>query len=289
MRVKNQTTSQILLPRKLQRKAQQYFQGKVVVITGAGSGIGQALAWLLLDAGARLALTDISQVALAQLETELMASDAQASIYTAAVDVSDRAQVEQFSQQLLGIFGQVDGLLNVAGVAMGEVGFERLSLADFERVMAVNFWGIVHMSHCVLPLLKQRPQSLLVNVASIFALVGSKYASAYSASKFAVDGLTQALAAENLEGGLQVATVFPAGVKTNISANAVLKEKRSPEFERQLTMSPQQAASILLRGVLRGQRRIMIGRSAKALDVLQRLAPDFTWYLLNRFIIKKSM
>lgn len=257
-------------------------RNKVVVISGAGSGIGRALALHMAQAGAHLSLNDLDPEAL-RTTVEQVVPDT--PILALPVDVSDRSAVQRFAQATMDRHGRVDVVVNNAGIGMGRVPFHEMDLGLFDRMMAVNFQGVLHGCHAFLPHLLQRPESALVNLSSIFGLAGIAYNTAYCASKFAVHGLSQALQQEYRGTGLVVHSVHPGGVNTGITRNALAPSAEGEAFhQRFLKRAPEQAASVIVRGIRRKQRRILIGAEALQLDVAVRLMPDLGADLVNAII-----
>lgn len=254
-------------------------QNKVVVITGAASGIGRALAQRLAAEGCQLALADVQ---IQPLEALVASLEAQATAY--ALDVSQRAAVEAFAARVQADFGRVDVVINNAGVTVVD-SVEQLSYADFEWLMNINFWGVVYGSKAFLPLLKQAPVGRLVNVSSVFGLIAFPGQAAYNASKFAVKGFTESLNQElRLEGSrLRAIAVHPGGIATNIARSArfgatVAWSGEAQEvidtFQQKLARTrPEQAAETIVRGLRRDARRILIGPDAWLIDALQRTLP----------------
>lgn len=263
---------------------------KVVVISGAGSGIGRALAQHLAQAGACLALNDVEADALGAT-VELLGRGP--AVFATPVDVSDRMAVQRFAEAIAAHYGRVDVVVNNAGIGMGRVPFHEMDLALFDRMMAVNFQGVLHGCHAFLPHLLQRPEAALVNLSSIFGLAGIAYNTAYCASKFAVHGLSQALQQEYRGTGLVVHSVHPGGVNTGITRNSLAPSAEGVAFhERFLKRAPEKAAAAIVRGIRRKQRRILIGPEALQLDVAIRLMPGIGADLVNTIIrrqVEQSM
>lgn len=254
---------------------------KIVAITGAGSGIGRALALAAARQGAQVALSDISQSGL----DETAASLPRGSRYSARVlDVADRDAVFAWAAYVAEQHGGVDVIINNAGVSLSDrVG--HMKLEDFQWLFNINFWGVIHGVDAFLPYLRQRSDAHIVNISSVFGIVGIPSQSAYNASKFAVRGYTEALRQE-LEGTpIHVSCVHPGGIKTNIvrggrhyqdaSGSEVDHDTMSRQFDKIAMTTPDQAAQVILRGVLRNDPRILIGGDAKVLDVLARLLPSY--------------
>jgi NAD(P)-dependent dehydrogenase (short-subunit alcohol dehydrogenase family) len=263
----------------------------VAVVTGAGSGIGRALAQQLAAAGSALALADIDEAGL--LETAQSLENTGALITTHVLDVADEEAVRSFAEDVGKRHGRVTLLINNAGVAL-EGMFEEISLDDFRWLMNINFWGTVYGVRYFLPILKREKRSHIVDLSSVFGLIAPPRQPAYSASKFAVRGFTECLRHE-LEGtSVRVACVHPGGIRTAIARHARVGagvtrtglEEKVAQFERYFRTSPEQAASRILRGVERSEPRILIGSDAYQIDVVQRLRPGTYWKTLGKAFAK---
>jgi len=261
------------------------FASKVVVITGAASGIGRALAEQFAQQGARLALNDRNAAALDEAALRLRQNGA--TVLTAAFDVADKTAMFAFAAQVLEAYGQVDVMVNNAGLGLGNYPFAELNLAQFEQIMQVNFYGVLYGSRAFVPHLLQRPEASLVNVSSVYGLAGIAEVTAYCASKFAVNGLNQCLIQEFRNTNLTVHSVHPGGIDTNITRNSI---DYQPKFElfhkRFLKLSPEYAAGVIIRGIRKKKHRILIGAEAHRLDVVVRLAPILGTRLVNRILDK---
>ena len=250
------------------------FRDKVCVVTGAGAGIGRALGLALAARGARLAISDIDPGTVAQTAGAAAARGAEVEHY--ALDVSDRDAVSDHAAAVAERFGAVDLLINNAGVAAeGAVG--EIDIEDFEWVMAVNFWGVVYGCRAFLPQLIESGDGHIVNISSILGIIAVPDLAAYSASKFAVRGFSEALAGELMAAGapVRLSCVHPGGIKTDIARSARspgrTPDELAAEFELVAHMQPERAAEIILRGVARGRRRIFVGADAQALALTERL------------------
>jgi NADP-dependent 3-hydroxy acid dehydrogenase YdfG len=264
--------------------------GKVAVITGAASGIGRALACSLAGRGCHVALADIDEAGLE--ETALLLGNAVA-VSRHRLDVSDRQAITAFPQAVIERHGHVDVLVNNAGVALMGT-FEQVDEADFDWLLAINFHGVVRLTRAFLPHLKARPAAQLVNLSSLFGLIAPSGQAAYSASKFAVRGFSEALrhelAAQNSTLGVTV--VHPGGVKTSIAINARpaaaidpgQQAKMQKRFARGLTMTPERAAEIIASAIERRRPRVLVGADAKLLSVAERLMPVNYWGLISRLL-----
>ena len=260
------------------------FENKVAAITGAGSGIGRALAVELGRQGCHLALADVNAAALEETRQLLASSGVRVS--TAVVDVADREQVQAWADRAASEHGRVNLIFNNAGVAhAGTV--EGSDYSEYEWIMNINFWGVVNGTKAFLPHLKASGNGHVVNVSSVFGLFAQPGMSAYNATKYAVRGFTESLRQElDMEdSGVSASCVHPGGIKTNIAKTARMNEsmakvtgqaadKARQQFNDQLLRTtPEKAAQVILRGVQRDSRRILIGADAHAIDVMLRLAP----------------
>lgn len=251
--------------------------GKVVVITGAGSGIGRELALNAATRGAVLALSDIDEVGL--METAERARTRMArEVRTDKLDVSDRAAMASYAASVKEELGRVNVVVNNAGVALhGD--FEETSYEQFEWVMGINFWGVVQGTKEFLPHLIESGDGHLVNISSLFGLMGMPGQSAYNAAKFGVRGFTEAVRQEMLVAGhpVQVSCVHPGGIKTAIARNARTTASHDQAtvarlFDTKLARtSAETAAQVIVDGILANKPRIVVGADAKALDALVRL------------------
>ena len=254
-------------------------RGRVAAITGAGSGIGRALAEQLAQCGTHLALSDIDEVGLA--ETVAHCEGRGVKVTSQRVDVADRAAVESWAEQVVADHGTVNLVFNNAGVALGAT-IEGESYADFEWLMSINFWGVVHGTKAFLPHLKQAGEGHIVNLSSVFGLISVPAQSAYNASKFAVRGFTDALRMElEIEDcGVSCTTVHPGGIKTNIARNARMDPSAemlsgdaggADAFDKIAMTSAKKAARQIIAAVEKNKRRALIGPDAKVIDLLSRL------------------
>ena len=250
------------------------FRHRVCLITGAGSGIGQALAVNLAGEGARLAISDIDQEAV--VHTAALARGRGAEVESYVLDVSSRDAVFAHADTVRERFGSVNLVINNAGVAVSKTVLE-MPIEDIEWLMGINFWGVIYGTKAFLPALIASGDAHLVNISSVFGMIGVPEQSAYNASKFAVRGFTEALRQELLAEGcpVQVSCVHPGGIKTNIARSARTGGQTADEvaaaFDRIARMTPERAAEVILAGVRRNRGRIFVGTDAKALDLMQRM------------------
>lgn len=262
--------------------------GCVAVLTGAGSGIGRALALALARGGCGLALVDINAAQLADTAEQVRKLGVRVSEHP--MDVADRAAIAALPEQVLAEHGQVDLLINNAGVAIGGT-FEQVSVEDFDWLMAINFDAVVCMTRAFLPLLRERPAARIVNLSSLFGLVTPAGQTAYCASKFAVRGFSNALRLELTGSPVGVTVVHPGGIATAIASSARVPaglddaelQARLKRTEKLLRMPPARAAEIILRGIERDRARVIVGNDARILSWLERLLPVSYWRLLPGF------
>lgn len=248
--------------------------GKVFVVTGGGNGIGREVVLGLVRQGARVASVDVSQDGLDETARIAGAGDVLSSH---RVDLADRPAVEALREEVLRAHGHVDGLLNVAGIIQPFVRVADLSYEAIEKVMAVNFWGVVHTVKTFLPDLRERPEAAIVNVASMGALAPVPGQAAYGASKAAVKLLTEALYAELRGTPVAVTVVFPGAIATNIAQNSGAMppgmDASSASRAATKTTSAPDAADRIIAGMAKGAYRVTVGKDARALDRLSRVAP----------------
>lgn len=256
------------------------FGGRVAAITGAGSGIGRALAHELAGRGSHLALADVDEEGLA--ETAAACGGAGVKVTTRRLDVADRSGVFAWAGEVVEEHGRVDLVVNNAGVAL-VAGVADMELDDLEWLMGVNFFGVVYGTKAFLPHLLERGEGHIVNVSSVFGLMAVPTQSAYTAAKFAVRGFTDALRME-LEidrSGVSCTTVHPGGVRTNIARHAKVEESLAAavggrqgfaqRFERSAVTKPATAARKILAAVERDRARVLIGPDARFIDLVSRL------------------
>jgi NAD(P)-dependent dehydrogenase (short-subunit alcohol dehydrogenase family) len=245
---------------------------KVFVVTGGGNGIGREVVLGLLARGARVAAVDFSEAGLA--ETQRLAA-ASLGLSTHRLDVTNRAAVLELPDAVVQAHGQVDGLLNVAGIIQPFVTIAELDFADIERVMNVNFWGVVNTTKAFLPHLLARPRAAVLNVSSMGGFLPVPGQAAYGASKAAVKLFTEALYAETRDSNISVTVVFPGGVGTNITANSgvAVPQLKGGSGKLPKTTSPSEAGRQVIEGLERGSFRVRIGGDARFMDRLSRLSP----------------
>ncbi|MGE2836347.1 SDR family NAD(P)-dependent oxidoreductase [Mycobacterium sp. SMC-4] len=252
------------------------FTGKVAVVTGAGSGIGRALALALGRSGASVAICDIDTEGLAETEQQL--KDIGAQVKSDRLNVTERAAFEAYAEDVVKHFGKVNQIYNNAGIAYSGT-VEATAIKDIERVFDVDYWGVVNGTKIFLPHLIASGDGHVVNISSVFGLLGIPGQSSYCAAKFAVRGFTEALSQEMATAGhpVKVTCVHPGGIKTAIARNMTAAEGLDPtelarEFDtRMARTTPEEAARVILDGVRRGKRRVLIGNDARAFEAVTRI------------------
>lgn len=250
--------------------------GSVVVVTGGGNGIGREVVLDLLGKGARVVALDLSEAGLE--ETTTLAGRGAERLTTRPLDVTDQAAVDALAADVVAAHGHVDAVVNVAGIIQRFVPVARLERREIEKVLAVNFWGVVNVTTAFLPHLQARPRAALVNVASMGALVPFPGQSAYGASKAAVKLFTEGLQAESEGTGLAVTIVFPGAIGTEITKNSGVESPGGRDVDAaeaaSRTTSPVDAARTIVRAIEKGTPRVRIGKDAVLLDRLARLMPS---------------
>jgi NAD(P)-dependent dehydrogenase (short-subunit alcohol dehydrogenase family) len=251
------------------------FKDKVAVVTGAASGMGRSLAVQLTAAGARVAISDVNGDGLK--ETARLCLEAGAEPRFDTLDVSDRAAVHAYADAIAAEFGAVNLVINNAGITIfGTV--EDSPYEDIEKVMNIDFWGVVHGTKAFLPHLIASGDGHVVNISSVFGLFGYPTQSSYNAAKFAVRGFTESLRQEMLQSKqpVQVTCVHPGGIKTNIvnlasASNGADLSNLQRSFQKMARTTADEAATVILNGVRAGKPRVLIGADAHLFDVSVRL------------------
>jgi NAD(P)-dependent dehydrogenase (short-subunit alcohol dehydrogenase family) len=262
------------------------FNGKVAAITGAASGMGRALAVALAREGCHLALADKNPQGLAQTVAQARAATLlPLRISSQELDVGDREAMFAWAAASAAEHGQINLIFNNAGVALSST-VEGSSLADLEWIVDVNFWGVVHGTQAFLPYLRQSGDGHIINTSSVFGLFSQPGMSGYNATKFAVRGFTESLRQElDLQkSGVSATCVHPGGIRTDICRSSRIdanmtgflihsEQQARADFEKLFITDADQAAKVILNGVRKNKRRVLIGRDAYFLDLLARCLP----------------
>jgi NAD(P)-dependent dehydrogenase (short-subunit alcohol dehydrogenase family) len=269
--------------------ADMRLENRTAVVTGAASGIGRAVAISLARRGCHLALADVNELGLA--ETANMTASNRVRVTRHTLDVADHAAVAAFPQTVTSGHPGVDVLVNNAGVALGGY-FKDLSEDNFEWLFNINFWGVVRMTRAFLPLLQAADDARLVNVSSLYGIIAPPGQTAYSASKFAVRGFSEALRRALKGSKIGVTVVHPGGVATSIASNARPPAKATPEeiaaaqarANKLLKMPPVEAGEIIVKGIERRKPRVLVGSDAKFISLMERLMPVSYWDVLMKLV-----
>lgn len=259
------------------------FQDRVAVVTGAAGGIGRAVAVGLAKKGCHLAISDVNEAGLN--ETAALIKEFGRNVTTHIVDVSDKAQMEAFAASVEAELGPAAILVNNAGVTVTEP-FEEHSLEDFEWIVGINFWGVVYGCKFFLPQLRKNDEGHIVNLSSVFGLMGVPLQSSYCATKFAVRGFSESLWAELKDSNITVTSVHPAGVKTNIARDGRTADPRRAKLAMKVLektgVSPDFAAKRIIKAIESKKMRLMVSRDSYAIDGVKRLAPAITQFFVYR-------
>ncbi|MDP8999030.1 MAG: SDR family NAD(P)-dependent oxidoreductase [Myxococcota bacterium] len=263
---------------------------KVVAITGAASGIGRALALRLAAKGARLAISDVNESGLRETATLLAATASDVSVHV--VDVRRRQVVQRYAEEVERQHGGADIVINNAGLAV-RASLEEVSYQDFETVIDVNLWGVIHGTKAFLPLLRKRAEGHIVNISSINAMVPFINNGPYNISKYAVLGLSETLIQELQGQPIHVTCVHPGGIRTDIVRNCKgATEGDVAMFEKLARTSPREAADAIIAGIEKNKEQVFIGVDAKAMAVAKRLFPRWVLHrtatLMHRLEKKRT-
>lgn len=255
--------------------------GKVILVTGAGSGIGKELALALLKRGAKVAAVDIKEEALNSLKSQAENKD----LKTYVVDISDKESISVLPEKVTKDFGNIDGIINNAGIIQPFVKINKLEYEAIDRVMNINFYGTLYMTKAFLPLLLKRPEASIVNISSMGGFLPVPGQSIYGASKAAVKLFTEGLRAELLDTNVRVTIVFPGGTKTNIVENSGIKPPPGADTGKSKfpTISACEAAECIIQAIEKGKPQLLTGKDSKMMNLLYRMNPVFA----TNFIAKQ--
>ena len=275
-------------------KATWNLQGGVAAITGAGSGIGAALAVELARRGMQVALADRTAPGLEATAETARKTGTKVSTYI--FDVTDRAVAAAWPQAVVAQHGRVTVLVNNAGIAVGGT-FDQVDAADFDQLMEINFAAPVRLTRAFLPLLSREPAAQIVNVSSILGIVATPGQTAYCSSKFALRGFSESLRHELTAAGspVGITLVHPGGVRTAIAssakvprgADAAQLEQQQRAWKQMLSMAPEQAARIIADAIAQRAPRVLVGEDAKQAAFLQRVMPVDYWKVMARGIARR--
>ena len=261
---------------------------KIIVVTGAGSGIGRELTLQLLQKNANVVGIDIHDNALA--ETQQLAGVGDDRFKGFILDISNQEQVEALPDQVVQHFGAVDGIINNAGIIQKFIHVNDLDYAQIHRVMNVNFFGTLYLTKAFLPYFLQRPEAHIVNISSMGGFIPFPGQTIYGAAKAAVKILTEGLYAELKDTNVHVTVVHPGAIATNITENSGLgKPKIDPDKPKaQMAMPASKAAEIIIRAMENNKYRVTVGKDAMLLDILYRISPRFATNFIGK-MMKKAL
>ncbi len=268
-------------------------RGAAAAVTGAAGGIGRALALELAARGCDLALADRDEAGLQAVAAEI-AKAGQRKVTVHRVDVGEPSQIADFAQAAISAHPGLNIVVNNAGVALlGQ--FTEIDQAQFDWLMNINFWGVVHSTRAFLPHLARQRAAHIVNLSSIFGIIAPPGQTAYAAAKFAVRGFSESLRHElqTANSPVHLTVVHPGGVATNIARNSrtgigvtdnAQRAEAIERFDKVAKTTPQAAALRIIQGIEKNKPRILIGNDARMIDILQRLRPGTYWKVLAKKI-----
>lgn len=258
-----------------------HVRNKVVAVTGGGNGIGRQVVLELLRRGARVAAVDVRQDGLDETAEIAGAGDA---LQVFAVDITDRLATAALPEKVIGGFGQVDAVINVAGIIQPFVPLNDLDYDAIDRVIAVNLYGTINIVKAFLPHLLNRPEAHLATVSSMGGFLPVPGQTIYGATKAAVKLMTEGLYAELLDTSVRVTVVMPGAVATEITENSgvaapPVDEEAASKFP---TTSAEDAATIILDGIEKDRLHVYVGRDSLMMGALNRLAPKRSTHIIQR-------
>jgi short-subunit dehydrogenase len=263
-----------------------HLRGATVVITGAASGIGAALALCLARRGANLALVDRNAAGLQEVAAQVQAEGTRTSVHV--LDVTDHGALRDLPEAVLAEHGHVSVLVNNAGVALAGT-FAQITLEDMEWLFAINFWAPVRLTRAFMYALAQEPAAHIVNISSLFGLIAPPGQAAYCSAKFALRGFSESLRHELEGSAISLTVVHPGGVRTEIANSARIPQSIDPaearahmkEFNKLLRTPPAEAAELIAQAIEARAKRLIIGKDARMAERLQRLFPANYWRLMK--------
>jgi short-subunit dehydrogenase len=266
---------------------------RVAVVTGAASGIGRATSIELAREGCDLAICDVNDGGLAETAAEIRALGRRVCVHH--VDVSDKERMRRYADEVIAEYNQVNVLVNNAGVSV-TAEFDQHSIEDWEWIVGINFWGVLYGCKFFLPYLKQADEAHIVNLSSVFGIIGVPSQASYCATKFAVRGLSESLWVELKPLNIGVTSVHPAGVRTNIakSSRAAREDLKNQAIEiiERFSVTPERCAKLIVSAIKKNKMRQLVTRESYIIDTVKRLWPALPQRILHygyvRGVLKKE-
>ena len=267
------------------------FKGKIVVITGAGSGIGKSLALEFGKLGAKLALNDYNHEGLSET-CQILQKDGYDQIYFETFDVSDNNDFLRFAENIKNKWGNAHVIINNAGIAGGTKPSFITPLSEYKKVMEINFFGVLNGTKAFLPQLVANNEGAIVNLSSVMGLIGYPSLSDYCASKFAIRGYTESLALEFHSSPISIHCVHPGGINTNINESKLNNDVNNDRIARKLLITPPELmAKRIIKGIVRSEPRIVFGNQTNPVRLVSLLPKKFAnnliWKRVKNLLIKK--
>lgn len=247
-------------------------KGKIAVVTGAGSGMGRCMTLQLSEKGAIVIATDKNKETLE--ETKNLSKKGKIHIYT--VDASKEKEIFTFAENIIKEFGHIDILINNAGFALGKIPLKDVKMEDFKQLVDVNLWGVINHTKAFIDVLLERPEASIVNISSLFGIIGIADQVPYCTTKFAVRGFSESLRMEMIGTNVVVTCVHPGGIKTNIAKNSINygQEELMEKFEKNmLRISADEAAHDIINSIQKKKERLLIGIEVDIIDRIVRSFP----------------
>ncbi|MFN5214593.1 MAG: SDR family NAD(P)-dependent oxidoreductase [Bacteroidota bacterium] len=265
-------------------------KNKVIVVTGAGNGIGRETVIQLVQKGARVAAVDLNNHFLDETKSIINPNERTLSLHVA--DISNRRAIDQLVLDVIAFHGQVDAVVNIAGIIQPFIKINDLTYGTIEHILNVNFYGTVYLTKSFMPLLLERPEAHILNVSSMGGFLPVPGQAVYGASKAAVKLFTEALSAELEQTRVGVTIVFPGAIETNITANSGVSIDIDPAVRAKAkSMHPSKAAGLIIEAIEKNIFRVVIGSDASFMDKLSRLAPVYAKNLISKkmaFLLNKK-
>ncbi|ADK82479.1 SDR family NAD(P)-dependent oxidoreductase [Sediminispirochaeta smaragdinae] len=263
------------------------FQNKVIVVTGAGGGVGEQLVLQLLEKGASVAAVDINLEALEKTKNKTHEPE-RVSIHQ--TDITDKKGVSTLAKEVKHIHGHIDGLINNAGIIQDFITIFDLNDSTVDRLMNINFYGMLNMTRAFIPYLAEQPEAFIGNVSSMGGFLPVPGQAMYGASKAAVKIATEGLRLELSKTNIQVSLIIPGGIETDIKKNSGLKNSEIKEEDKKTAgiklTSPYKASEIIIKGIGKSKAKILVGSDCKVMDFLYRFMPIRAGKIISKVMSK---